>query len=679
MRLKWIIITTALLLLGVVVAGYVALKSYDPNTLKPAITEAVKNATGRSLTLGHIRLKIGLIPVLMIEDVRLQNPDWASRPDLFRIRRLKLELALLPLFRRNIDIKRLVLVEPDIQIESDHSGVSNLHFGLPNRWRNPKVPLWEASHLSSISFGKVLLERARLSFKDAGSSAPFLVRLHSLEAVAKSFESPMIMRFRGRCKGKSFAVQAVTGSLQELIRQERPWTVKATMQALGSQLWVKGSIKDVSQGRGFTLSFKGEGKSTREMAKLMHLSKLPELGPFKVSGNVSDGPAKTYKLSDLRMQGKAGDVSGSLKISVAAKRRNLWGVFSSKRLDLMPLLTARGISSAKKKREKIFSQKPFKLDFPKGINGDLKIRAKQVVSPYGSMRNVQVDASLREGRLSLKTVKAAIGGGLLESHATCRREGKDLIIAGALKVQNLELKSFLKDLGAGEDAEGSLDAEIEFSTSGTSVAAMMARLNGKSVVTMGSGRIKSHYLRLLGSDVGLPVAALLGSSESKEDFMNIRCAVSGLQIRNGFALVTALVVNTPGTTVSGTGDVDLRTETLNLYLEPLPNKGVAGLALSFNELAKPLMLRGTLADPFVSLDPGKTALIVGKAIGGFVLFGPFGLVGVFAGKTSGPNACAAALRAAKKGVKASDIRKRKKTREKERADKGLKRDVYSGP
>jgi uncharacterized protein involved in outer membrane biogenesis len=677
MRLKWIIIATALLLSGVVVAGYVALKSYDPNTLKPAITEAVKNATGRSLTLGHISLKIGLIPVLMIEDVRLQNPAWASRPDLFRIRRLKLELALLPLLRRNIDIKRLVLIEPDIQIESDHSGVSNLHFGLPSGRGNPKALLWEASRLSSISFGKVLLERARLSFKDAGSSAPFLVRLHSLEAVAKSFESPMIVRFRGRCKGKSFAVQAVTGSLQELIRQERPWTVKATMQAWGSQLWVKGSIKDVIRGRGFTLSFKGEGKSTREMRKLMHLSRLPELGPFKVSGNVSDGPAKTYRLSGLRMQGRAGDVSGSLEISVSAKRRSFRGVFSSRRLDLMPFLTAGGMSSAKKRREKIFSDKPFQLDFPKGIGGDLKIQANQVVSPLGSMHDVQVDASLREGRLSLKTFKGAIGGGLLESHATCSREGKDFIIAGALKVQNLELKRVLKDMGAGEDAEGSLDAEIEFSTSGASVATMMARLNGKSVITMGSGRIKSHYLRLLGSDVGLPVAALMESSESKADYMNVRCAVSGLQIRNGFALVTALVVDTPGTTLSGTGDVDLRTETLNLYLEPLPNKGVAGLTLSLNELAKPLMLRGTLANPSVSLDPSKTALIIGKAIGGFVLFGPFGLVGVFAGKTSGPNACAAALGAAKKGVKASEIRKKEK--ETERIDKGLKRDVYSGP
>jgi uncharacterized protein involved in outer membrane biogenesis len=679
MRLKWIIIATAILLSGIVVGGYMALKAYDLDTLKPAITGAVKDATGRSLALGHINLKIGLIPVLVIEDVRLQNPAWASRPDLLRIRRLELELALLPLLRKNVEVKRLVLVEPDIQVESDHSGTSNLDFRSSNSGGNPKASLWEASNLPSMSFGKVVLERARLSFKDTGSPVPFLVRLHSVEAVAESFEAPVIIRFRGSCKGKSFAVQAVTGSLEELVRQEKPWTVKATVQALGSQLWVKGSIKDVVRGTGFLFSFKGEGKSTREMAKLMHLNKLPELGPFKVSGNVSDRSAKAYRLSDLTVLGRAGDVSGSLEMSVVGKRRNLCGAFSSQQLDLTPLLRSKRTSSEKKKRERIFSEKPFKLDFPKNIDGDLKIRAKQVVTPYGSINDVQVDTSFREGRLRLKTVKAAIGGGLLESQVACSNEGKDFIIGGTLKVQKLELKRVVKDLGAPEDAEGSLDAEIAFNTSGDSVAAMMARLTGKSVVTMGNGKIKNHYLRLLGSDVGLPVAALLGSSESGEGYTDIRCAVSGLQIKDGFALVTALVVDTPDTTLCGTGDVDLKTETLNLYLEPLPNKGVAGLTLSFNELAKPLVLRGTLADPSVSLDPSKTAIIVGKAIGGFVLLGPLGLVGVLAGKTSEPNPCAGALRAAKKGVKISDIRRREKTREAERTDKGLKRDVYSGP
>jgi uncharacterized protein involved in outer membrane biogenesis len=678
MRLKWIIIPTAILVSGVVAAGYVALRAYDLDNLKPSILDVVKNATGRNLSLGHISLKIGLIPVLRVEDVRLQNPPWASRPDLFRIRRMELELDLLPLLRRHVKVKRLLLVEPDIQVESDHSGVSNLDFGLAWRGRNSKNSLWEKNKLPPMSFGKVVLERARFCFKDPRSHTSFLVRLYGLEAAAKSFDGPVIMRFSGSCKGKPFVVQAVTGSLEELIKQERPWRVKATMQALGTQLWIKGSIKNVIRGMGFVLSFKVQGKSTREVTKLMNLSKLPEMGPFKVTGNVSGQPTKIYRLSDLTVRARAGELLGSMEINVAGKRRNVYGVFSSQRLDLGPFFAAKETAPGKKKRVRVFPEEPFKVDFPESVDADLRIRAKQVVTPYGSMQDVQVDASLREARLSLKTLKAAIGGGFLDSHLACGRKGKDFTIEGALNVQEIELKRILKDVGARGYIEGSLDGQMEFNTSGNSVAAMMAKLNGKSVVSMSSGRIKNRCFWLLGSDVGLAVAALLGYSESEEDDTEIQCAVSGLQIKGGLALVTALVVDTPNTTICGTGHVDLRTEGLSLYLEPQPKKGLAGLTLSFNELARPLMLRGTLADPSVSFDPTKTALIVGRAISGFVLLGPLGLMGALAGKTSEPDACGMALKAAKKGVRADDIRTWEERKETVKTDRGLERDVYSG-
>jgi len=47
---------------------------------------------------------------------------------LAKIKRLKVEVALLPLIRGNIDVKQLILIEPDILIETDPSGKSNLDF-----------------------------------------------------------------------------------------------------------------------------------------------------------------------------------------------------------------------------------------------------------------------------------------------------------------------------------------------------------------------------------------------------------------------------------------------------------------------------------------------------------------------------------------------------------------------
>jgi len=77
MRWKWVLGIAAVLILIVVVTAYVILISYDYNKLKPRITQAVKDATGRELTLGgDIELAIGLSPSLVVADVMLANAPW---------------------------------------------------------------------------------------------------------------------------------------------------------------------------------------------------------------------------------------------------------------------------------------------------------------------------------------------------------------------------------------------------------------------------------------------------------------------------------------------------------------------------------------------------------------------------------------------------------------------------
>jgi len=76
-----------------VVAVYVILLSYNYNGLKPEITRAVKDDTGRELTLGgDISLKIGFTPALVVKDVSFQNASWGSQPELAKIKRFEIKI-----------------------------------------------------------------------------------------------------------------------------------------------------------------------------------------------------------------------------------------------------------------------------------------------------------------------------------------------------------------------------------------------------------------------------------------------------------------------------------------------------------------------------------------------------------------------------------------------------------
>lgn len=83
------ILSIALGLMLVLIAGsYVLLTRHGYNALKPGISSAVRELTGRELTIqGDIELVIGMNPTIVMKKVVLRNASWGSRPDMVRIER----------------------------------------------------------------------------------------------------------------------------------------------------------------------------------------------------------------------------------------------------------------------------------------------------------------------------------------------------------------------------------------------------------------------------------------------------------------------------------------------------------------------------------------------------------------------------------------------------------------
>ncbi|MCJ7595189.1 MAG: AsmA-like C-terminal region-containing protein, partial [Desulfobacterales bacterium] len=248
-----------------------------------------------------------------------------------------------------------------------------------------------------------------------------------------------------------------------------------------------------------------------------------------------------------------------------------------------------------------------------------------------------------------------------------------------LKVRQVGVENVLKALKAKEGLEGKVDVDIELSGQGRSIASLMSGLNGKTVIVSGNGRIKNEYIEVLGSDFATGAFRLINPFKEKTEYTPFNCFVSGFSVKDGLAEITALVMDTDQTTVIGQGRVNLKNEELDVALKPSPKKGLqtgifGKLSLSFGELAKPVKLGGTLANPSLTLDPALTALALGKAVGGVILFGPLGIAAALAGRSSGEeNPCLSAIEAAQKGIKVSEDKqaeeKKKPEEKKESAEK----------
>jgi AsmA protein len=126
-RVAWIgLAAAAVLIIGMV--GFVGW-TLNPASLKPRLIEAARRATGRELTIsGATGIKLSLVPTITMDDVALANPPGFSRPEMVKIGRVELSLALLPLLHHRFEVEHVTLVRPDTVLETDRSGRANWVF-----------------------------------------------------------------------------------------------------------------------------------------------------------------------------------------------------------------------------------------------------------------------------------------------------------------------------------------------------------------------------------------------------------------------------------------------------------------------------------------------------------------------------------------------------------------------
>jgi uncharacterized protein involved in outer membrane biogenesis len=668
---KWVlgIVSASIVLLGVAV--YVILLSYNYNSLKPEIIGAVKNDTGRELTLGgDISLKIGFTPALVVKDVSFQNASWGSQPELAKIKRFEIKVKLLPLLSRRIEIKRLILIEPEILFETDTSGKSNLAFEITKKQDLAKGKEetkaggnWK---LSALTFNELQIEKGRITYIDHELKKTYGATVGTLMATAASSESPIKLKLKGAYNDNSFEVGGTLCTLTAFVNPDKAWPVNLAVKTANATLTLDGTVKNPLARRGIGLNFALTGKDLASFKKLSaesyHLR-----GPFDISGRIADTARNVYSISNLKIIQGENDLSGSVELNLSENRPKMTAALSARKLDLRPYFQAgpdteeatKHSSKGAGKEDKIFSDRPLPLESLRQADADINVQAAQVLLPNLPLNNFEMGIALKDGALTVKPLRAVIGKGSMDGHLSLQSRGKVASLIIVFKIKKFDIGYLTKELKSTEGLEGNLDADIDLSARGSSIAGLMGGLNGKTVLAVGKGRIDKKYVDRLGANFSSNLFHLLNPfpQEAQPASTPIHCFVSGFNIKDGVAGTTALALNTDDMVVVGEGEINLKTERFNLSLKPVPKGGfgthaTGKLNVSLDELTRPFKLGGTLAHPSLAVDSTQTAIIFGKAIGGVMLFGPVGIAAVLVGSSSGDeNSCMAAIEAAKKGVR----------------------------
>jgi hypothetical protein len=494
---------------------------------------------------------------------------------------------------------------------------------------------------------------------------------------------PVSVELNGNLENIPFSIHGNISNINQLIDPDKICLFMVTLEMEQNVLILEGSVKDLSKFDGINIRFNLKGESFSTINRIVGMD-FPLTEMFELSGRFQDVSPKKFRISKLYLNLGKSDIKGEIWIDFSKQIPTITADFYTSYLDLREILKEK-----KKKKEnfrqkqqdkisrkpsehqnKVFSGKPFDLDALKKTNIEITLKGKKAISHQVALKNFQFCFSLKDGTLALDPLKATIGGGELNGRFKIDPSDNDAVISTWLKIDELDLKQMQEDMMVASLGEGKVEFCLDLASRGNSIAEVMAALNGKICLIMGEGWIEHDYsifFDFLGTNLKESIFNIISIpgdlvKEEKNKFSEFNCCVVRFDINKGKAEATALVFDTPKMSIVGTGSVDLEKEILDIYLEPVPKEGIGGegfgkLNLSLSELAKPFKLGGTLADPNVVVDPAQTALTLGKAIGGAVLFGPAGiavalLTGTFDKDAANP--CLGAIEAARKGVEVPD-------------------------
>ena len=591
-----------------VAAVAVLVATFVPNSYKPQIVAAVQSATGRELNIGdRIGLSISLQPTLEVSDVSFSNPPGFSRPQMATLHKLELQLALVPLLSRQIQIARLVLEQPDILLETSAQGQSNWQFapaGAP-----PAASSGNAAAAAPpvIALSSLRIEGGTIALRNAaGQTTTF--GLTRLAAAAASPDAPLHLTVDATYNATPVGLTADTGPLSALMGSGgSPWPVKLAITAASAKFSVDGTVAQPAAGRGLALAVTADIPDLAALSPLAG-APLPPLKAIAAQLKLADADGgNTIAASDLKLSLPKLDLAGSASFK-RGTRPMITANLSGKQIDLdalkapLPAGTPAKPAAPAVRSGHVIPDTRLPLDALRQTDADVQLAVDDLLTGGQDYKTVKLHLLAKDGKLTLDPAGVATPGGQVDVKLTMDANPAAPPVTLTLRAPSLALQTLLKALGKPGYASGTLELRADLRGAGDSPHAIAASLDGGIGAAVAKGEIDSQVLGGLMSS--LLKNTQINQLASKTGMSALNCFALRLDASHGAGTLRALKLDSSTLGLDGTGGMNFGSETLDMHFKP--TVGVAG-----TNVATPVIVTGTFADP--SIKPDAVGLVTGNA------------------------------------------------------------------
>lgn len=392
-----------------------------------------------------------------------------------------------------------------------------------------------------------------------------------------------------------------------------PTTLTANLAGAGTKAVVDVFVADILSLDTFQAKLSMEAESLPRLGVLID-KELPDGGPLNIVGKAHAKPGE-YRVDEfLVTMGESeigADLAYILPTQADSGRPKLAGQVSIKNLDITPLLASgrdetelttgdpgaadkSAAEPADKKPssdKKLFSSTPISVGVLHKYDIDLKVAATNVTLRDGFNIDGSTSATLDNGLLTLGPLDIrGKTGGVGEGLIVVNARDPVATLAVSLDFENLVSPRF----------GGLFDLDADLDGRGESMAALMGSLNGRFIASLEDVELKKSAMTKFGAGLFSRINPL------GNDATMLECAIARFEVKDGMADVTRkLAAQTTEVTWFGSGEINLKTEELDLGIHPKPRGALS--SLTDLGLAKLIHIGGTLAEPSIGIDPADMA------------------------------------------------------------------------
>jgi len=521
--------------------AWYAVSFVNPTQLTSLLSSSVKAATGRELKItGPVTLKLFPSISVKAEQVALGNAPWASAPEMLSIKTIELEVKLLPLFLKRVEISTIKLSGLDAHLQASKAGQNNWDLTAPivedTTGKSPAASQTESNESNFVAIETIAVSDAKISYEDGSGPAKIIsVPKFSLNGGGGKTAILLDMEYQNNkidLKGK-------TSSLRQTILDWNQSPVKMKLD--------------------LTLTLNGKA-----------------LG---IEGEI-DKALKTKPQFDIKLKSKSFDLVPLVAASLAASGSN-------------PTAVSKPLAG---QTQFFFSNEPLPMGLLPSANGKITVSIDQLGLPNKTtLNNLSGHILFNDSRIDLNDLKFALGKGQGQAQISVADfQGESPKIAIKLLAKGFSLEQILLSADAGTKVSGG-DTQLALNLKGRgkSLHQFLSTANGVAQVSVGKASLGSKVFNNAG-DLVVTIFNAVNPLHKSSDQTILECAVAYLPVSNGIVAVKDSVgVETDKLDITLSGTVNLNTEAINLNVNPNDKSGLT-TGIDLGGLVK---IDGTLLNP----------------------------------------------------------------------------------